>query len=101
MAYIADTFVSSEMGAILIDIFDDLEAIEHDVETTLTVTTELALGSVAVYFDGRIFRVEYDLDQPQCNVASVLFELTMAIEMPEDLRKFAADTLCKLFPHLV
>tara|TARA_R100000935_G_C2755014_1_gene131240 strand:+ start:262 stop:729 length:468 start_codon:yes stop_codon:yes gene_type:complete len=100
MKYFIDAFINAQMKIILIDIFDSKKACANDLPALLTVTTEIAMSSAAVYFEEQVWRVKIDFNCPHIEVAKVLHELTRSVEIPDDLRAAALDALEKRFPEL-
>lgn len=100
MKYFNDTFINAQMKIILIDIFDSKKACANDFPALLTVTTEVAMSSVAVYFEEQVWRVKVDFNSSHIEIAKVLHKLTRSVEIPDDIRAAALDALEKRFPEL-
>lgn len=99
MKYFIDAFMNAQNKIILIDIFGSKKACAHHKPALLTVTTEVAMSSVAIYFEEKVWRVEVNFKSAYNEIATVLHELTRSVKIPDDLRAAAIDALEKKIPR--
>lgn len=83
MSYIVEC-IPLLADAYLCDILDD------EGEIILTLTTEISNGSVAVYYGNEIARESVSSFTDRKTILDTLKRLVWSIEMPTNLRNFAA-----------